>query len=117
MRKVSAIYRLPAEPAKRHRRSRSETLTDAAQGRFRKSSNRCCRVSELIDLRGEQIDFNGAMLHVSRLKQGRAATHPLTGRELRVLRKLRRDQKPKSAFVFTSERGAPFTNRGFSNAC
>ncbi len=71
------------------------------------------RVSELIDLRWEQIDFNTAMLHVRRVKQGTPATHPLTGRELRMLRKLQREQEPKSPFVFTSERGAPFANRGF----
>ncbi len=71
------------------------------------------RVSELIDLRWEQIDFNSAMLHVRRVKQGTPATHPLTGRELRALRKLQRDQEPKSPFVFISERQVPFTNRGF----
>src|SRR5271165_7081506 len=32
---------------------------------------------------------------------------------LRALRRLQREQEPKSAFVFTSERGAPFANRGF----
>ncbi len=71
------------------------------------------RVSELIDLRWEQIGFNSAMLHVRRVKQGTLATHPLTGRELRALRKLQRDQEPKSPFVFISERQVPFTNRGF----
>jgi site-specific recombinase XerD len=37
----------------------------------------------------------------------------LTGRELRVLRRLQREQEPKSPFVFVSERGDPFSNRGF----
>jgi len=41
------------------------------------------------------------------------ATHPLTGRELRALRRLQREQESKSPFVFVSERGAPFSNRGF----
>jgi type 1 fimbriae regulatory protein FimB/type 1 fimbriae regulatory protein FimE len=31
---------------------------------------------------------------------------------LRWLRRLEREQRPKSAFVFTSERGAPFSSRG-----
>jgi site-specific recombinase XerC len=39
--------------------------------------------------------------------------HPLTGRELRALRRLQREQESKSPFVFVSERGAPFSNRGF----
>ena len=53
-----------------------------------------------------------ALLHVRRLKNGNPATHPLTGRELRALRRLQREQE-KSPFVFISERGAPFTRRGF----
>ena len=37
----------------------------------------------------------------------------MTGRELRALRRLHREQEPKSPFVFVSERGDPFSNRGF----
>src|SRR5512139_1026430 len=45
------------------------------------------RASELVDRRWEQIDLDNAILHVRRVKQGSPATHPLTGRELRALRK------------------------------
>lgn len=69
------------------------------------------RVSELVDLRWEQIDLANATLHVRKVKAGTPATHPLTGVELRALRKLQRESK--SPFVFVSERGVPFTNRGF----
>jgi hypothetical protein len=34
--------------------------------------------------------------------------------ELRALRRLQREQQPKSPFVFTSERGSPFTTAGFA---
>ena len=71
------------------------------------------RASELVDLRWEQIDLEHALLHVRRLKNGSPATHPLTGKELRALRRLQREQVAKSPFVFISERGAPFTKRGF----
>ena len=71
------------------------------------------RASELVDLRWEQVDLNAALLHVRRVKQGSPATHPLTGVELRALRKLQRDQESKSPFVFVSERRAPFSKRGF----
>jgi len=71
------------------------------------------RASELVDLRWEQVDLKSAILHVRRVKQGSPATHPLTGDELRALRRLEREQEPKSPFVFVSERGTPFTNRGF----
>ena len=33
---------------------------------------------------------------------------------MRALRKLQREQAPTSPFVFTSERGAPFTTAGFA---
>jgi integrase len=71
------------------------------------------RASELVDLHWEQIDLEHALLHVRRLKNGSPATHPLTGKELRALRRLQREQELKSPFVFTSERGTLFTKRGF----
>jgi hypothetical protein len=71
------------------------------------------RAAELVDLRWEQIDLEHAFLHVRRLKNGSPATHPLTGKELRALKRLQREQAWKSPFVFISERGAPFSRRGF----
>ena len=50
-----------------------------------------------------------ATLHVRGVKNGKPATHPIRGDELRALRKLRADQGPHTKFVFTSERGTPFT--------
>ena len=72
------------------------------------------RVSELVDLRWDQIDFAHARLHVRRAKEGTPATHPIPGDELRALRKLQREQEPKSPFIFTSERGSPFSTSGFA---
>ncbi len=72
------------------------------------------RASELVDLRWEQVDFKTATLHVRRVKQGTPSTHPTLGDELRALRRLQREQEPKSPFVFTSERGAPFSTAGFA---
>jgi site-specific recombinase XerD len=46
------------------------------------------------------------------VKSGSPATHPIRGDELRALRKLERERN--SPFVFTSERGAPFTTSGFA---
>jgi site-specific recombinase XerD len=71
------------------------------------------RASELCDLRWDQLDFNRAVLHVRRVKQGTPATHPLTGLEMRALRKLQRESET-SPFVFVSERGAPFSTAGFA---
>ena len=72
------------------------------------------RVSELVDLRWDQIDFAAAKLHVRRVKQGTPSTHPVLGDELRALRRLQREQEPRSPFVFTSEKAAPFSTAGFA---
>ncbi len=72
------------------------------------------RASELVDLRWDQINFDRATLAVRRVKKGTPSTHPLQGDEMRALRKLQREQEPKSPFAFTSERGSPFTPAGFA---
>jgi type 1 fimbriae regulatory protein FimB/type 1 fimbriae regulatory protein FimE len=72
------------------------------------------RASELVDLQWSQIDVNAATLAVRRVKKGTPATHPIRGDELRALRRLEREQEPKSTYVFTSERRAPFTTAGFA---
>jgi site-specific recombinase XerD len=61
----------------------------------------------------EHLGFKTATLHVRRAKNGTPATHPLTGRELRALRRHQKNSQ-KSAFVFMSERGAPLSAPGFS---
>jgi integrase len=72
------------------------------------------RASELVDLRWDQADFKTATLHVRRVKKGSLARIRSSGTKLRALRRLQREQEPKSPFVFTSERGAPFTTAGFA---
>ena len=72
------------------------------------------RASELVDLRWDQVEFATGALHVGRVKQGAPSTHPILGDELRGLRRLQREQEPKSPFVFTSERGAPFSTAGLA---
>jgi integrase len=72
------------------------------------------RAAELVDLRWDQVDFHSATLHVRRVKQGTPSTHPVRGDELRALRRLQREQAPRSPFMFTSERGSPFTTAGFA---
>ena len=72
------------------------------------------RPAELVDLRWDQIEFASGALHVRRVKRGTPSTHPILGDELRALRRLQREQEPKSPFVFTSERGAPFSTAGFA---
>ena len=68
------------------------------------------RVSEVTSLRWDAIDWKTALVHVRRLKQGVAATHPLHGPELRALRKLHH-ATPERTYVFLSERGSPLSDR------
>src|SRR5262249_23780585 len=49
------------------------------------------RAAEACDLRWDQVDFLGAVLHVRRVKNGTPSTHPLLGDELRALRRLQRE--------------------------
>ena len=71
------------------------------------------RAAEVCDLRWDQVDFDAAILHVRRVKNGTPSTHPLLGDEMRALRRLQRECDA-SPFVFVSERGAPFTTAGFA---
>ena len=66
------------------------------------------RVSELVTLRWDQIDFKAGSMHVNRLKNGAASTHPIRGVELRALRELRRVY-PDLPYVFVTEREGPMT--------
>src|SRR5262245_56225812 len=70
------------------------------------------QASELCALGLEQVDPAHARLHVSRLNSGIPSVHPLTGSELRALRRLQREQAP-GRYLFLSERGAPMSAVGF----
>jgi len=71
------------------------------------------RVSELVNLMWNQIDFRNAEMHVRRVKKGSPAVHPIKGDELRLLRKAK--EKYDSAFVFVSERGLPLSRSAIAN--
>ncbi len=66
------------------------------------------RVSEVVDLKWDQIDLKAGRIHVNRLKNGNPATHYLEGDEMRALRRVRR-KYPDSPFVFSTERGGPLS--------
>jgi len=65
-----------------------------------------------VDLRWDQVDFETGVLHVRRVKAGTPATHPLTGRELRALRRQRRETGA-ATHLFMSERKAPISIDGY----
>jgi type 1 fimbriae regulatory protein FimB/type 1 fimbriae regulatory protein FimE len=69
---------------------------------------------ELVQLQWSQVHLESATLAVQRFTHGKPSSHPLSGPELRALRRLRREQPAGSRFVFVSECGAPMTTRGFA---
>jgi type 1 fimbriae regulatory protein FimB/type 1 fimbriae regulatory protein FimE len=66
------------------------------------------RCSELVSMRWAMVDLAAGTVHVKRLKGSRDSVQPLSGAELRALRRLKRDYAA-SPFVFTTERKGPLT--------
>ena len=67
------------------------------------------RVTEVINIKWEQVDFKEGLLHVARIKNGKDSVHPIPGVELRLLRRLER-QPNRQRHLFLSERKSPITN-------
>jgi integrase len=71
------------------------------------------RVMELVLMTWDQVDLDAGKLHVRRVKNSSPSTHIIDGKEIRALRRLKREQQPSSPYVFTTERASPFTTAGF----
>ena len=98
-----------------------EKLVEAAEGNRHSARDstmvligfrHALRASELCELQWSDVEFESATLHIRRAKGGTTGTQPLLGDEMRALRTLKREAK--SAFIFVSERGAPFTVAGLA---
>lgn len=98
-REVDALIRAVKDTGRHRHRNATMILVAYRHG---------LRVGEIVTLRWDQVDLEERVLHVVRLKNGRASNHPLGRIETRALRRLRRESKP-SPFVFVSERGGPMT--------
>ena len=67
------------------------------------------RVSELIDLRWDDIDWRKGTIAIRRLKGSIDGTHYLERDEAIGLKRLQREQEPRRPHIFTSERGQAFS--------
>ena len=72
------------------------------------------RVSEACDVRWDDLDLPKRTIAVRRLKGSTDSVHYLERDELAGLKRLQKEQDPKSAYVFTSERGQPFGRMGIA---
>jgi integrase len=68
------------------------------------------RVSEAIALRWSDVDWDTAHIYIKRLKRGNPSNQQIDGKELRLLRSLKREAKDKSPWMFMSERGTPLSD-------
>jgi integrase len=67
------------------------------------------RVSELIDLRWDDVDWRKGTIAIRRLKGSIDGTHYLERDEATGLKRLQREQEPRRPHIFTSERGQAFS--------
>ena len=74
------------------------------------------RASELCSLRWDMLDLAQGRFHVTRRKSGRPSMHLIRGTEIRDLRRLKREQVPKSIYVFVTERRGSMTPATFPQA-
>ena len=69
------------------------------------------RAAEVVSLQWSQVNFKEGNIFVKRKKNGINTTQPLTGKELRALRRLQRESDT-SPYIFTTERKTPITTSG-----
>jgi type 1 fimbriae regulatory protein FimB/type 1 fimbriae regulatory protein FimE len=71
------------------------------------------RVQELVDLQWKDLDLDAGRIQVRRVKGSDDSVQPLTGAEIRALRRVKREQTTQFRHVFVSELAGPFTTNGF----
>lgn len=115
------MHPAPTAPKRRHvTPTEAKRLIEAAGQAGRNATRDRClvavmyyhglRVAEAISLQWSDVEFATAHLHVRRVKNGKPATHPLLGNELRFLRALKREGGDTAeSFIFISEWGVPLS--------
>ncbi len=100
-----------------------DKLLAATKGTRNEARDRCLlllmfrhglRVSEACGLNLSQVDTEGRVLHVARLKKGLSTTHPLRPDELRVIKTWMGERKkmdPQTDAFFISERRGPLSRK------
>ncbi len=71
------------------------------------------RPGEMCALPWDNVLFKDQRVHIKRLKNGISGPHRLGARELSMLRKLKRERRGNSPYVFATERGGAMSTRTF----
>ena len=69
------------------------------------------RVSEAVGLRRDEVDIEHARLWVRRLKNGLSVEQPISGDELRAIKRHVATRADRLPWLFVSERGQPLTRQ------
>ena len=69
------------------------------------------RVSEAITLRRDHLNLAEARIWINRLKNGLSVEHPITGDELRAIKRYLNTRDDKLPWLILSERGQPLTRQ------
>jgi site-specific recombinase XerD len=72
------------------------------------------RVSELTNMRLNQLDTKQSRLHVKRLKGSLSGEHPVAGDTLRALKRYLAAREDSQPWLFVSERGGQFTRQAIN---
>lgn len=72
------------------------------------------RVSELVALQRDDLDLRSGHLWVHRLKRGLSTNHPLTGDELRAVKRYLASRDDSLPWLFLSERCQPLTRQALN---
>jgi len=70
------------------------------------------RINEGIRIIWPQLNLDAGIFHVKREKGSISGDHRLRGREIRALRRLKRESREAGDYVFVSELGGPLGERG-----
>jgi type 1 fimbriae regulatory protein FimB len=77
--------------------------------------NHGLRVSEAIGLRRDDVDLDQARLWVRRLKNGLAVEQPITGDELRAIKRYLATRPDRLPWLFVSERSQALTRQSVND--
>jgi integrase len=69
------------------------------------------RVSEAIQLKRADVNIKESRIWVSRLKNGLSVEHPISGDELRAIKRYFASRKDNLPWLFVNERGLPLTRQ------